>query len=30
MGLIELPQSSTVHIKDPEQLQGLASGEEEF
>ena len=28
--LIELPQSSTVHIKDLEQLQGLASGEEEF
>jgi CRP/FNR family transcriptional regulator len=30
MGLIELPQSSTVHIKDLEQLQGLAGGEEEF
>jgi len=29
MGLME-PQSSTVHIKDPEQLQGLAGGEEEF
>ena len=28
--LIELPQSSTVHIKDLEQLQGLAGGEEEF
>ena len=30
MGLIELPQSSTVHIKDLEELQSLAGGEEEF
>ena len=30
MGLIELPQSSTVHIKDLAELQGLAGGEDVF
>ena len=30
LGLIELPQSSAVHIMDLEKLRGLAGGEDVF